>query len=560
MLRWQSLTLSDDRRNGLRFSRSLPIRSLSPAIMAVVGCMVGCSPAWHVSDADREVNQVLQSYNSEILGNREQWVQHPIPTPTSTDTTEQTTGLANQDAATDVPEAMVLDLVKSLHLAFTTGRDYLDQKEGLYLRGLDLTLTRYDFGPILNSTVSYIWNNAEDEQSSDTQTISLGASDILPTGGLLSLSSTLDGTRSNDPEFLDRNGAFLYDSSVQLSLSQPLLRGAGYEVSHNGLTQNVRNLIDSVRSFELFRQDFSISIANAYYGLVSQNTRLTNDEQNYQDAVFDRKKAEALRQVDRNQDDDVFLARRREIEAEDALLVSRTDYELALDDFKILLGLPTATPLTIVDSEPEFIPVRIEATSAVEAAHHNRLDLHIERDRLLDSQRHVRVARNGLLPDLDMSVDFGLSDETAAPISNIAPSRWSTSVGFSLELPLDRKAERNSYRSSLISLDQSRRNLQRRLDEIERDVLNQLRELGQVEKRFQLQKDQIEREQRAVAVTKIRYESGDADNRDLLDARQGLTDAQNALIDLRVRHFIAGLRLRRTLGILFIDDQGMWRS
>ena len=347
---------------------------------------------------------------------------------------------------------------------------------------------------------------------------------------------------------------------MQLSLSQPLLRGAGYEVSHNGLTQNVRNLIDSVRSFELFRQDFSISIANAYYGLVSQNTRLTNDEQNYQDAVFDRKKAEALRQVDRNQDDDVFLARRREIEAEDALLVSRTDYELALDDFKILLGLPTATPLTIVDSEPEFIPVRIEATSAVEAAHHNRLDLHIERDRLLDSQRHVRVARNGLLPDLDMFVDFGLSDETAAPISNIAPSRWSTSVGFSLELPLDRKAERNSYRSSLISLDQSRRNLQRRLDEIERDVLNQLRELGQVEKRFQLQKDQIEREKRAVAVTKIRYESGDADNRDLLDARQGLTDAQNALIDLRVRHFIASLRLRRTLGILFIDDQGMWRS
>ena len=73
-----------------------------------------------------------------------------------------------------------------------------------------------------------------------------------------------------------------------------------------------------------------------------------------------------------------------------------------------------------------------------------------------------------------------------------------------------------------------------------------------------LQVEQITQEQRAVTVTEIRYESGEASNRDLLDARQALIDAQNRLIDFKADHFIQQLNLRRDLGILFIDEKGMW--
>lgn len=551
----QSPTRHNERRDRVRSRRPIRYWSLGMPILV----LVGCTPAWHVADADREVSRVLHDYDRQILGDREQWVKQPVDTvDPAVDSKEESASSVDENEAPETLKPVVLDLTTALEVAFTTGRDYLDRKEGLYLQGLGLTLTQYNFGPILNSTVGYVWNDSQDGLSNDTQTGTLGVTDVLPTGGRLSVSSILSGARTDNPSFLDDDGTFFFDSSVQVSLAQPLLRGVGYEVSHDALIQSVRDLIDAVRSFELFRQDFSIRVASAYYGLVSQKTRLAIDEQNYLDAVFDRKKAEALRRMDRNQDDDVFLARRREIDAEDALLVSRTDYELAMDDFKILLGLPTATPLSIVDEEPKFTPVRIQAASAVKVAHFNRLDLRTQRGLLADAERRVRVSRNGLLPDLGLSLDFGVADAKASPIREVSPSRWSTSVGVSLEIPLDRKAERNAYRSAQILLDQSRRNLERRLDEVERDVLNQLRELGQVEKRLNLQKDQIDREKRAVAVTQIRYESGDADNRDLLDARQGLTDAQNALIDLRVRHFIASLRLRRTLGILFINDQGMW--
>jgi len=532
------------------------------ALLAVAVLSGGCA-SWYVADADREVHAVLASYEQRTLGDRSEWVQQPaqLAEPAAQATSAPTDTSPAEATESGAREPLVLDLPSSLRLAFSSSRDYLDQKESLYLAGLRFTLTRYNFGPILNSTISYLWSDAENASGSDSLAAGLGMSQILPTGGNLSVSGTVSGARSDDPDLFDPPdpAEYAYDSTVQLNLRQPLLRGFGYEVSHEALTQGERNLIYSLRDFELFRQDFCIRITGTYYGLVGQKMRLANDERNYQDAVDDREKAQALRELDRNTDDDVFLARRREIEAEDALLVARTDYELALDDFKILLGLATSAQIEIPDEEPEFKPVRIDARSAVEVALHNRLDLHTLRDRLEDTERQVRLASNGLLPDLDLSVDWSFDNEAAKPYDP-TPERWSASVGATMEVPLDRKAERNAYRSSLISLRQTRRALELRLDEVERDILDQLRQLSQIEKRIQLQRDQIKREQRAVAIMALRLESGDVETRDLLDARQGLISARNALIDRNAEHFVARLRLRRNLGVLFVDEEGMWRE
>ncbi len=522
----------------------------------------GCA-SWYAADADREVHALLASYQDRTLGDRAEWVLQPAQLPEPAAPTSAPSGVEEAPATSaedGEQERRVLDLPSSLRRAFSSSRDYLDQRESLYLAGLRFTLTRYNFGPILNSTISYLWDDAENASGGDSLATTLGARQILPTGGDLSVSGTVAGSRADDPDLFDPPdpAEYSYNSTAQLNLRQPLLRGFGYEVSHEALTQGERNLIYALRAFELFRQDFCIRVTDGYYRLVSQKMRLANDEQSYLDAVYDRERTEAMRQTDRARPDDVFLARRREIEAEDALLVARTDYELAMDDFKILLGLPTSAEIEILDDKPEFQAVRVEPRSAVAVAHHNRLDLHTLRDQLEDTERRVRLANNGLLPDLSLSVDWQFSNDARKPYDP-TPERWSAAVGAAFELPLDRKAERNAYRSALIALAQARRDLGQRLDEVERDILDQLRELQQLEKRIILQEDQVQFEHKAVAVTRIRRESGEAETRDLLDARQGLVNAQNALINLRVQHFVARLRLRRNLGVLFIDEEGMWR-
>ena len=559
------------------FSRLWGIVSLSATFYLFCA---GCA-SWYAADADREVHTVLAQYSQKALGNREQQILRPrelpeAPTsaPSSAPSSAEDGIPGDEDLATTQPSAEtqpvaetqpanpeLIDLTRALHLAFTSSRDYLDQQESLYLSGLGFTLTRYNFGPILDSTISYLWQDRVNSVGSDSLSAGVSARQIMPLGGTATLSGDVTGSRDNGPDLFrpPDPSEYDYNSNVQLNLRQPLLRGFGYEVSHEALTQGERDLVYAVRAYELFRQDFCINVTEAYYQLVSQKMQLANDEQNYRDAVFDREKSEALRQVDRNRDDDVFLAKRREIEAEDALLVARTNYTLAVDDFKILLGLSTSATIEVPDEEPTFKSVRIEPKSAVEVALHNRLDLHTVRDRVDDAERQVRLAKNGLLPDLDLNVDWGFNNLPSKPFDP-TPERWSATVGTTLDLPLDRKAERNAYRASLIALAQIRRDLEQRENKIERDVLDQLRQLTQVEKRIQLQRDQIEREKRAVTVTRIRIESGDAQTRDLLDAQQGLTNARNALLNLQVQHFIGRLRLNRNLGVLFIDNEGRWRE
>ena len=551
--------------------------------MALAVSIAGC--AWYAADADREVHAVLEKYSARALGDRNHSVRQPLALPEEPGDIGQSTATEPASASNpavagsrpasstvgsdaqravssqpiEAPGAKPIRLDEALKLAFTSSRDFQDQKEGLYLSGLGYTLTRYQFGPILDNTISYVYNFRENQPYGDSLGADLGVSQVLPLGGTVGVTGRVGGSRSNNPAAPLDQQDFNYDSSLVLNLRQPLLRGAGYEASHEALTQGQRELLYSIRAFELFREDFSIRVANAYYQLVSQRRQLDNDEQNYRDAIYDRQKAQALRQVDRYKDDDVFLARRREIEAEDALLQSRTRYNAAIDDFKILLGMPTTTAIRIVDDEPPFENVRLDPNSAVDVALKNRLDLHTTLDRVDDAERRTRIAGNQLLPDLNVTGSIGL-DSDPTPYDEARPRRSNGSVGVELKLPLDRKSERNAYRSAQIGLNQARRELTRQQDEVTRDVLDQLRVLRQVEKRIDLQADQVKFETRAVEVTRIRYESGEASTRDLLDARRALNSAQNSLIELRVQHFIGRLRLRRTLGILFIDESGMWPS
>ncbi|TWT43869.1 outer membrane channel protein [Phycisphaerae bacterium RAS1] len=548
------------------------------ALLLCPALLPGCA-SWYESSADRDVYRALDKYGRRTLGGRQQQVKRPQPLATesqpTSDAVASAQGSATQSAPTDAdtprpadaaaasgppapqPGVLPLDLATSLRIGFRSGRDFLDQRDALYRSGLDYSLARFNFGPILDSTISYVWRNTEDQPSSDDGNATLSARQILPTGGTLTGTAQASAARVNDIATPLWQQRFAWDSSLQVSLRQPLLRGVGYEASHEELTAAQRGLIYAVRSFELFRQDFAINVAQVYYGLVSQQVRLANDQQNYLDAVYDRQKAEALRQLDRNKDDDVFLARRREIQSEDALLVSKTDYRLALDNFKILLALPTATEIEIAPQEPEFSAVSFDAASAVDVALTNRLDLHTQRDRVDDAARQVRIAANRLLPNLDLAADYRVSSGPDAG-DDATPSVGDGSIGMTLNLPLNRQAERNAFRSAQITLAQARRNLEQTEDEIERDILNQLRVLTQIEKRIALQQDQIAYETRAVEVTRLRYESGDAETRDLLDARQGLTNAQNALINLKVQHFVARLRLMRGLGVLFVVEDGLW--
>lgn len=607
---WESSVRASDR--ALPLMPTPGLRHLSVAIAAVAAVMTaGCSTTYWVDDADREVGSILDDGIDRTLGDRRQRALYPdkLPPPEAAppieqpgirppgadeikapdDTAQQAPArgeAAGQESETGeavdppvesagdgsgelpdrvlrraagVPEAAVqaaetYDLERALRTAVQHNRQYLTQREQLYSAGLSLSLARFNFGPQFNSAIRTLVSDAEDGVAQSEVAASLGVSQILPTGGTLALTSSANAVWPYGSQGLLDN----YGSSVSASLRQPLLRGAGYIPSHEPLTQAERSFVYSIRDFQLFRENFSIQIARTYFNLVSQRQSLTIEDANYQGAVFDRRKSEALYQMDRNTEAEVFRARRREITAKDQLISARAAYDRAVDEFKILLGLPTTDAIVIADAEPPFEPVRLELDSAVAAARHNRLDIITQRQQVEDAERQLTIAANALLPDLDFTASYGLTGGGTGE-DQFGPDTWNSSIGLEFEVPLQRKPERNSYRLTQIRLEQSKRALSLRYDQLALDIRDALRQLRTIEERIVLQEGQIEQERAAVTVTEIRYESGSLDNRDLLEARQALVNNKNALIRLKVDHFIARLSLLRDMGLFFIDDQGMWQ-
>ncbi len=527
------------------------------SVWFVAALLAACSTASYTEDADREVGDLLGKAEHDVLGDRREWIvqpQAPEPAKAASPDAPQGSSPAPTEPAPLVQTAESYDLQRALGTAVRLNREFLVRRESLYRQGLSASFTRFQFGPQFASVVSLLWPDGEGAASQPQSSVGLQARQILPTGGTLGVSGSVDGLWPYGQGAGDNS----YGSSLGLSLTQPLLRGAGYEVSHEALTQTERELVYAIRDFELFRETFSIQIAQRFFELASQRKTLANEDANYEGAVFDRGKAEALRQVGRNAEQEVFRARRREIEAKDQLINARADYDRAVDQFKILLGLPTTAVIELADPDPPYLPVRIDADSAVAAARHNRLDLITDRQRLEDSERALRIAENGLLPDLSLVANYGLSGQ-GTEIDRASPDRWGSSVGVQFTVPLQQKSERNNYRSAQISLEQARRALALREDQLDLDIRDALRRLKSIEERIALQEEQIVQEQAAVTVTQIRYESGKLENRDLLEARQALVNAQNALIRLKVEHFVARLTLQKDLGIFFVDDKGMWR-
>ena len=519
-----------------------------PALVLVAG---GCSADHYSRRAERSAQSLLDQSDEAVLGEREATTAYPDLLPPEPESAEESPAPAEPAAA---PAPRVLDLPTALAVAYGTSRDMIDRRELLHLQALSLSSSRHDFAPQLAMTLAYVFDDPADELHQNTSTAAFSASQILPTGGRL----TLDAEGSKG-EGEDASPA--YGSLVSVALVQPLLRGGGHAVVYEPLIQAERNLVYAIRDFELFREDFSIDVARRYYDLVNRKQSIENQQASLESNEFGLRQAEALFAVGRTSELDVLRARRSMLTAQNSLLEAQEGLHLALDTFRIFLGLPESDPVDVQPFSPDFTPVDFEVNSAVEVALQNRLDFLNRREQLEDVVRGVSLARNGLLPDLDLRLgtSYATGDSIEPPFGADL-ERANTSLSVTLGVPLDRLDERNAYRAAEIALGRARRDLEQFEDQLRVQIQSSFRELTRRLKSLDIQRQLIADQTKNLGIAELRFERGDIPNRDVVEARQSLLDAQNALIDEQVNYEIERLQLLRDLGILFIDDTGMWKG
>ena len=462
------------------------------------------------------------------------------------------------------PKAIRLTVADALRAAVRTSRDYQTQKETVYLTALTLTFQRYLFDPHPSWTGNTTYVNddlgRQDLRRSRSWDLGsdVGVSQTLADGMVITGALGLSALK-----FLNKELGDTVDSTLNVTVNQPLWRGAGRAVVQENMIQAERNALYAVRTFARYEQTFAVSVASEYLRVLQTRDTAINEWENYRSLVLNRERAEWLAKAERLPEFQVDQARTDELRAYNRWIVAREAYANAIDAFKITLGIPVTAEIVLDSKELERLAAgglqhpEVKLEDATKEALSTRFDLKNVRDGVDDADRKIVVAENGLAGDVDLVASIGYQSQPGPPQSaQLRFNRGNYSVGLAISMPVDRLQQRNALRTTQISRQAAGRNLDDTQDDVILQVRRAMRQLDQARESYETQKLSVALAERRVESTQLLLQAGRATQRDVLDSQQALVEARNALTSALVNHSIAVLQFQRDVGTLVVDEEG----
>ncbi|NQV34577.1 MAG: TolC family protein [Phycisphaeraceae bacterium] len=255
------------------------------------------------------------------------------------------------------------------------------------------------------------------------------------------------------------------------------------------------------------------------------------------------------------------------LEAENDLIRKRQSYEQTLDNFKILLALPTEVDIALAQTELaaiEEIGVSLPTYTekdAIEMALDRRLDLANTVDRLDDFARNLELEAKGLGMQLGLTLQTGSIRSTPNyQATRIQFHEGTYTAGLSADLPLDRKFKRNDYLRALINYNRLKRDLEEQVETVKLEVRQSYRDLTETAESYRIQKIGFDLAEYRVEVEKLSMKYGRGTVRTLILAEDALVGARNKVTSALVRHTITKLEFFRDIGVLQVKPDGMWEQ
>mgnify|MGYP003869559805 CR=1 FL=1 len=441
-----------------------------------------------------------------------------------------------------------LTLKESFQASQITGREYLSAEEEYLFVAIRLLQERHLWGPrFFNETTATIRGSGERGDFSHALDVinRLRVSQRLPYGGTVEAEALVSATDQLREEV---TGSYVQSSRLALRADIPLLRGAG-SVAREDLIQAERDMVYAARDFERFRRSYFVDIASVYFDLLQIKARIGNQQRQLASLVALQRQTLAQVEAGRREAFERDNAENRVRQAQSDLAQLRESYILALDRFKIRLGL--ATGLAFDLSNDLIDPPEPETTleEATRLALEYRLDLQNVRDRVEDTRRAVANAENDLLPDLNVGASVGIPTDPADLTGGlwIDPDETEYSASATLGLPLDREVERLNRRAAIVRLQRATRLYEQTRDEIAISVRAALRAVENARLQLSLAEEQVR--------INLKRKRGLELKRDTVDT-QSFIDADNDLLNAENQRDRARTQLRNAvLQYLLESDQ-----
>lgn len=445
-----------------------------------------------------------------------------------------------------------LNAASVLTYATQYSRELQTRRETLYRSVLDLYQQRRDLGLrfegniLYENIVSGINDGEEDARASAE------IRDTLFSGANL----TLGSNANRDAGSFDSD-ANNYQTRFSLRAEQPLLSGFGYNASHETLIQAEQNLIYELRSFALERQDFAIRTLRSFYDLVFQEAQLKNRQGNVEQSTFLRERSEAMFKVQLAPYIDVLRSKQQELSSKNQLHNAASQVDIAKKRFLISIGLPKDLSTNLTSDIPELNPIDINENLGIGLALAHRLDFLTAQEQNHDADRRLKTARRAMLPDLSLTGEVNYSNTDTNSFST-RELEEEAKVGIRLDIPFDKREERDNLKRAQLSKAQNDRELAERTDTIKLEVASSFSQLEVLSNNVKIEEENVSIAEERVENAVYRFKSGELSNRDVVEAENALLEAKDALVRALIDHEIERFEFLRSIGFLDVSTGGQF--
>ncbi len=467
-----------------------------------------------------------------------------------------------------VPTRMTLD--ECIQIALGSNQDILVSVFDPMAAESDIKAARGEFDPVLSANFNYF----DSAQSTSSQTLAfsgLTSTENAFTNTGLSLSGRLHwGTQYNLSLSADRTiGTFSgfeeeFSAALSLTLTQPLLRGAGRKVT-------MVNIRSSENSKRISESQVMLTVLNTTGDVIKSYWDLVGAIRNLDVRQESLDNASRLHDISVRRNRIGTAAVIDVVQAQGGIASRQADFITALaaignaqDFLKRAMGLMEEEHFSTVSIIPIDRPADVELVldekASIQKALANRPEITSAMLTIDNAELERMRARNNLLPQLDIDGSYstgGRARHVNDTFLGLRKGQNETySFGIIASIPIGNRAARHTHQRAMTSKEQAAQSLAQVKQQSEIQVRSSVRDVllnrNLVKANLQatrLQEVNVRAEER-------KLEIGASTSQDVLDIQELLTTAQVAELQARVELEKARIDLKVAEGVL-LEELGI---
>lgn len=452
----------------------------------------------------------------------------------------------------DNQEPVTLSLDQAIHLALEQSLEFQIVQKTLGAAETDPLVEKAKFDPSFNANVN---GGRTVDLSGETNTANstLSLDQPVMTGGKLTLQYDDDWMKTTSAfnELQTGSAGRFYNSSLQLKVTQPLLKGGGLTVNRAPILIAANNAASSNEAVRQKAQELVANVERAYWNLVLQRKILQVKQESLRAAraLWDAARAKVEQGVLASIE--ALVAESGAASQEEAVVIAERAMHDAQDQLRRFFT-PTAAALTnetviIPLDEPDPEPREINLAALTQAALEQRPELAQAKLDLANNRLNLALARNQLQPSLDLQGTAGLSGQGDSPTTRLTSGDfYNWQAGLTLTVPLGNRAANATALKRRFEMERSALQLKDKEQSILLEVKEAARGAVANSKRVEVTRQARRLAEKKLEAEQARFELGLTTvqdvltfERDLATARQAeiqaTVDYRNSLVDLDQR-------------------------